>query len=288
MTGILYAKVLNVHCIYKNKYFMETNSFHNASFNDIIFHNRNKDFGAYQLRNDYEKHIKISLLITYSFIAFLFLFRIALVKLSPQPVVDLGQKIVCTFQQLTPLKPLAVPVLQPKTIAKANTERFTEMHVTQTPVEIETPPTQNSLSQTNVGTTTNNTGSTIGNGMDETGGEITPPSPPEPVANSNKIFDMPEIFPEYIGGEKALYKFLTQNIEYPNRAKDLEVEGKVILRFVIGTDGKVENVELLRGIGYGCDEEAVRVVKMLKFTPGFQGKNAVKTRMVIPIKFSLH
>lgn len=88
--------------------------------------------------------------------------------------------------------------------------------------------------------------------------------------------------------QKELGKFLGKNITYPQRAKEASVEGIVYVSFVVGKDGKVGNVELKRGIGFGCDEEAMRVIKMLpQFTPGKQRGRPVPVIYNVPINFTL-
>ena len=96
-----------------------------------------------------------------------------------------------------------------------------------------------------------------------------------------------ETMPEFIGGQKALDAFLISNIQYPQSAKDAGITGKVYVSFLIDKSGNVTNVKVLRGIGGGCDEEAVRVIKLTsgKWKPGKQGGKPVKVTMTIPIQF---
>jgi TonB family protein len=82
--------------------------------------------------------------------------------------------------------------------------------------------------------------------------------------------------------------YLSKNIQYPQKAREMGVEGTVIVVFEIHTDGSIHNVEILRGIGGGADEEAVRVVQNApKWEPGRQRGRAVKTRMRLPIRFKM-
>ena len=83
-------------------------------------------------------------------------------------------------------------------------------------------------------------------------------------------------------------KYLTKEMKYPTKARRLGIEGEVFLQFIVEKDGSVSNVETLRGIGGGCDEEAMRVVKnMPKWSPGKQRGKSVKVQYRIPIKFTL-
>jgi protein TonB len=91
-----------------------------------------------------------------------------------------------------------------------------------------------------------------------------------------------------IGGHKAFFKFIATHLKYPKKAKRMKVEGMVFIQFVIDKDGKIIDVETTRGIGAGCDEEAIRVVKMAPaWKPGKQRGKAVKQRISIPIRFKL-
>jgi protein TonB len=92
-----------------------------------------------------------------------------------------------------------------------------------------------------------------------------------------------EVMPIMIGGLKALYA----ELEYPKIAKRAAIEGKVIVQFTVNTLGEVEQPEILRGIGGGCNEEVLRVIKKMKFSPGIQNDRAVKVRMTQTVVFRL-
>ncbi len=103
-----------------------------------------------------------------------------------------------------------------------------------------------------------------------------------------EIFTIVEDMPSFPGGEEALFKYLGQNIKYPQIAKEAGITGRVFVNFVIDKEGNVTDVKVLRGIGGGCDEEAVRVVKnMPKWSAGKQRGKPVKVSYNLPIKFSL-
>jgi protein TonB len=103
-----------------------------------------------------------------------------------------------------------------------------------------------------------------------------------------EIFTVVEEQPGYPGGDEARIKFLQENIKYPEEAKELGVQGKVFVTFVVEVDGSITDVRVLRGIGAGCDEEAVRVVKsMPRWVPGKQRGQPVRVQFNLPIKFTL-
>ena len=103
-----------------------------------------------------------------------------------------------------------------------------------------------------------------------------------------QIFTVVENDPEFPGGMEALYKYLAQNIKYPQLARDNGITGKVYVTFVVERDGSIANPKVLRDIGGGCGQEAIRVVKsMPKWTPGKQRGKAVRVQFNLPVNFSL-
>lgn len=118
---------------------------------------------------------------------------------------------------------------------------------------------------------------------------LPPPPPPAPTEEEVVEEEEPEIFviveemPELIGGLSSIQ----QRINYPEIAKKAGVEGRVIVQFVVNEQGDVVNPEVVRGIGAGCDEEAVRAVMQAKFLPGKQRGKPVRVKMSLPITFKL-
>lgn len=103
-----------------------------------------------------------------------------------------------------------------------------------------------------------------------------------------QIFTVVENDPEFPGGMEALYKYLAQNIKYPQLARDNNITGRVYVTFVVEKDGSIANPKVLRDIGGGCGQEAIRVVKsMPKWTPGKQRGKAVRVQFNLPVNFSL-
>ncbi len=103
-----------------------------------------------------------------------------------------------------------------------------------------------------------------------------------------KIFTIVEQMPSFPGGESAMMKYLANNIKYPPIAKDAGIEGTVYVTFVVDENGNVRDVKVLRSIGGGTDEEAIRVVEnMPKWSPGKQRGKAVKVQYNLPIRFTL-
>ena len=102
------------------------------------------------------------------------------------------------------------------------------------------------------------------------------------------VFVVVEKSPEFPGGNDSLYAFIGRNIKYPEAAKKNKIEGRVFVTFVIEKDGQVSSAKILRDIGGGCGEEALRVVNsMPKWKPGTQRGNPVRVQFNLPIMFQL-
>ena len=103
-----------------------------------------------------------------------------------------------------------------------------------------------------------------------------------------QVFTIVEEMPSFPGGDAALMKYLANNIKYPAIAKDAGIQGTVFVTFVVDEKGEVKDVKVLRSLGGGTDEEAIRVVKsMPKWSPGKQRGKAVKVQYNLPIRFTL-
>ena len=119
--------------------------------------------------------------------------------------------------------------------------------------------------------------------MDEEIINLPPPPAEEEEEEEPEIFMIVEDMPELIGGLGSIQK----KIKYPEIAKKAGVEGRVFVQFVVNTDGTVVDPVVVRGIGAGCDEEAVRAVATAKFKPGRQRGKPVPVKMSLPITFKL-
>lgn len=103
-----------------------------------------------------------------------------------------------------------------------------------------------------------------------------------------KIFEIVEQPPSFPGGEAAMYEWLGKNIQYPVIAQENNIQGRVTCQFVVGRNGEIEDVRVVRGVDASLDKEAVRVIRsMPKWIPGKQGGNAVKVRYTLPVQFKL-
>lgn len=118
--------------------------------------------------------------------------------------------------------------------------------------------------------------------------------PPVDMGNTEEaeevqIFTVVESMPSFPGGEEARITYLNENIKYPQMARESGIQGRVFVTFVVERDGRVTDVKVLRGIGGGCDEEAVRVIQnMPRWEPGKQRGKPVRVQFNMPILFKLN
>lgn len=252
------------------------------TMDDIVFDNRNKAYGAYQLRQDKDKHLRTGLLLC-MFLCVLFVVFSKLEILfgktktaPPEVLVALNPKEVSIVKPF-----VAPPVTKPETKA-ASGKKWTEIAVRK---EGEASSTEsltrvNDLASDHISdATTEGSGEAVAV-MSAGTDAITEPST-EPV-------HFADVNPEFPGGDQALIRFLQAQVQYPASELAMGVEGKVLLRFVVMEDGAVSNVQVIRSVSAGLDKEAVRVVKMLpKFKPGKQHGQSVKVYFNLPVVFKI-
>jgi periplasmic protein TonB len=109
-----------------------------------------------------------------------------------------------------------------------------------------------------------------------------------PPSENDVVFTAVEVSPEFPGGYDAFGTFLSHNIHYPEMARHTGTQGRVIINFVVEKDGTLSEIKVVRGVGDGCDEEAVRVMKLSpKWKPGIQNGRPVRVYYTVPITFRL-
>ncbi|HWY09927.1 MAG TPA: energy transducer TonB [Bacteroidia bacterium] len=251
--------------------------------NDIVFANRNKDYGAYALRAAYNSTIFKSLSIVSSTV---FLFAIGVyifskvIEEKKEIYLGTNDSIVTIFDGHPDVdKPKDLPKKQgggAKTNAIATVINDT--------ASVDKKPDLDPNANPNPNGDPTNTGTLTGTGT----GSIATTATVAEIPESPTAF--PAENPEFEGGLKALYDFIGKNTVYPNSAREIGKEGTVFVTFIIDENGQVESAKILKGIGAGCDEEATRVINKL---PKFKkpGKNTlgkpVKTIFNIPFVFKL-
>ena len=264
------------------------------TLNDIVFENRNKLYGAYQLRKGYNKTMQRSVLLGVTFFLLLMLLPNLYARLVPEPPKDAyGFEVDLKTIDIKPtvMSPPPAPVELLKPEPQVNTKKFISYEVLpdhMVPEETNLPTVedlQNALpGQENV----------LGS---EDILSITPPAVEAPAGKGNiieaeipknEIYLNVEQSPEFMGGHAAMGEFFRKNLKYPAQAARANVQGRVYISFVVGADGSIENIETLKGIGFGCDEEAERVIKLMpKWKPGRQSGTPVRVRFNLPVAFQM-
>ena len=108
------------------------------------------------------------------------------------------------------------------------------------------------------------------------------------IDTQDEVLDMVEVMPEFPGGVKALMSYLAKNIEYPKEAENAGMQGRVVVQFVVNTDGSIEDAKVVRAVNPLLDQEAIRVINtMPKWKPGMQDGKTVRVKYTVPIMFRL-
>ncbi len=113
--------------------------------------------------------------------------------------------------------------------------------------------------------------------------DMPPPPPPDEEDEEPEIFQVVEDMPEPVGGMQAIY----ENLTYPDAARRSGIEGRVIIQFIVDENGDVQNPQVVRGIGGGCDEAAIQAIESVEWTVGRQRGRPVRVQFQLPIMFRL-
>ncbi len=269
---------------------MKTN-YQNTGMLDMIFENRNKTYGAYALRSDYNQRISRALIITTSMVFVLCFGKLLSDKFKSNATQLVDITTIATLSDPIILDKPAIkiepPVQKPPVAKGVSTIANPEMKVTADNHFQDSVPTHEQLQDLESGLTTNITdnsiGVTDGHGTEETFNKE-PAAPPV----IEKVFTYVEKMPEFPGGESALMDFVRNNTVYPNREHDLDIEGKALLKFVVNEDGSIANIAVMKTDSRGFGEEGKRVVALMpKFKPGMQAGKPVKVQFVLPFQFKM-
>ncbi len=271
---------------------------------DIVFALKNKEYGAYVLRKLYGKFLSIALILTAVFFSTAISMPMIInaiekstAKENKQVTMDVKAQLQAMKKQKEKEKRETVFKEQEKKAPERASVKFTPPVIKpDDQVKEEAPPTVEELQNKNVGTVTRQ-GVEGGDFRGDADVEMTdglddkkPDVSKEDVNKQAKeeVFTFAEEMPSFPGGDGALYGFLAQNIAYPEIAKRAGVEGQVIVTFTVSKTGQISSPRVARGIGGGCDEEALRVVMMMpRWNPGKQNGQPVNVQVTVPIRFQL-
>ena len=268
---------------------------------DLVFEGKNKDFGAYVIRTSSpQRHNKAVLLALIGTIIF-GLITFGLVKanqyLEEKRLAEMGEQVevlIDMTQQAEESKPELIEDKKPEVIQEEESKTYqaTELQIVEDKNvrEEDEIVSQDERMQTDAiaGTVTNSEGSTDLNKFREHINEVVVEPPAEPEAKPEQIFKSVEQMPQFPGGDEALLKYLSSHINYPPMAAENNIQGRVVVQFVIDKTGRVGEVKLVRSRDKDLDNEAIRVCKSLpRFTPGRQNGQPVAVWYTLPVTFKL-
>ncbi len=253
---------------------------------ELVFAKRNKEYGAYYIRQHHDGYMAKAMVITFLSITASFLAGDAIIG-AKTVLPPLTQTVV----ELTTIKPMAPPKTEePKTQPAAahpqHVQQFlvpvvTDQRVTQQPPSL----TDNvPIGPITIDGPDTGTPNVIAQPA-AVPAEGTGVKEDESIHSPNGIDVMPEPF----GGAAAWSKFLQKNLRYPTEASEKGISGRVMVTFVVEKDGQLSNIMVDKGAGYGMDEEAVRVLKLSKaWKPGLANGHPVRVKYVLPMAFVLN
>lgn len=258
-----------------------------ADILDIIFEDRNKEYGAYILRRDYEARMKKAMLIVLGMVSIIFAldsfnFSSAgenkiLDAVAPDIVlksVDILEPDIPKPAELPKVKAASIPYATPVIVHQEIVDPIPELKVLAADILIgieksEGPPAISAQLPEN--------------GKDKNALNNFPVEPPE---ERNHIFERVEIMPEFPGGQAAFNRFLSKNLRVPEDALEPGEKIKLLVRFIVGKQGELTNIEFLESHGEVFEQEIIRVMKkMPKWKPGQQNGENVAVYFKLPILF---
>ncbi len=267
---------------------------------NLVFENRNQSYGAYVLRRDSGNYLFKSLLITGFLFGGAVLFSAVIKNVNSDSVAVVTNPLVNPdVVRIIPVDIVKSQVEQSTSVVSASKSvdktnlQTVKLSGNLTPTRekaavVELPTLKqidesviSSQDQSGLAFSGSNGGRSITNSGEGMGG----------VGNSGtEIYgtELLEAMPEFPGGMSAWAKFLNKNLHYPVAAIDNGVAGKVLVSFVVEKNGEVSNLKVIKGIGGGCDEEAMRVIKKSPFwKPGMQNGRKVRVAYIMPVVFRM-
>ena len=269
-------------------------------WSDMMFENRNKEYGAYVLRRQTGRRNVISM------IAVLLLFAAVMVFMIAKNAYDAYQKEHAVMDQVTELSALTqqkkkeakverkeIPVRQEQQQVVEKVKSSVKFTAPVIKKDDEVKPEDELKSQDEIMNSKVAVGALNVVGNDESGEvlkakEVIATEPVKPKEEENKVFDVVEQMPSYPGGMGALMQYLSSHIKYPVIAEENGIQGRVICTFVVERDGSITDVRIAKSVDPSLDKEAMRVVSsMPKWIPGKQNGSAVRVKYTLPVTFRL-
>jgi periplasmic protein TonB len=272
---------------------MEVNKILNADILDIIFDGRNKEYGAYDLRKTYNKRLAIALISLGALILLLFVGYVLAGVIGSN---NKKQDMVVQDVQLEDVKeekkneppPPPPPKVEPPKVEMA---KFTPPKIVpdEKVKEDEKPPEQEKLEDTKIGAVNQEGIKDEGLAVPVDQGKGVVEAPKKDETDYDQTFTKVEIESDYPGGQAQWMRYLQKTLHYPEEATNNEIQGKVIVKFIVDKEGNVSDVEAISGpTEGGLRDEAVRVIKKSgKWVPAVQNGRKVRSYKNQPIVFAI-
>lgn len=264
---------------------------------DLVFDGKNQAYGAYKLRKDTgSRNLKAILLMLAGIAAIVAVVVLNMVvqnamksNVAIETDVELSQLAQKKEAKVERKEPIKVEVEQ-KVVEKVKSSvKFTapEIKKDDEVKEEDELKSQDELAKTNTAIGTFDV-----KGNDEAEGEVLKAkeviADEKPKEEETKVFDVVEQMPEFPGGQGALFEYLSKNTRYPAVAEENNIQGRVIVTFVVERDGSITDVKVAKGVDPSLDKEAMRVVKsMPRWIPGKQNGTSVRVKFTVPVLFRL-
>jgi len=270
---------------------------------DLVFEGKNKDFGAYEMRKGSDRRHNLAMIAVVVVILILFglglLVNTVIRSVEARPD-DQNEQAMAQFateevveeepepepERIEEQKPEALPEEILNTVKMAEVKFVADEEVKEDiKSQDEVKETETAIGSTDFDKGTDDLTKTVREHKDEV---IVEEKKPEPPKDDNKVFTAVEQPPTFPGGEAALLSYIASHIRYPPVAQENNIQGRVVVQFVVTKTGKVGQVKVVRGKDPDLDKEAIRVVKSLPdFIPGKMNGNAVNVWYTVPINFKL-
>jgi protein TonB len=256
---------------------------------ELVFEDRNKKYGAYELRQHNGRTMVKAMLIAFISVISIVLILGLLIKPAVIKAVEVFKNTpVHISKYITPpvvIPPKAIPHTKASVALPASSptavHKFIPLVITEDNRAAE-PPKEIDLKGGAIGPIESK------GSISSTPTNYTPAGPPSNGTETVTDFKSLEVMPVPYGGASAWSKFLSKNLRYPDMAIDQHIQGKVWVSFIIEADGALSHFKVERGVGYGLDEEALRVLKLAPaWKPGIQNGHPVRVQYTIPINFQL-
>lgn len=268
---------------------------------DIVFEGKNQEYGAYEMRaksaSRHNRAMIVIVVVIAAVFALAFLVNTVIKSVEARPTDEAEQALVEMAteeveEEQPEEEPQRIEEQQPEVIKEEllNTVKLTEIAIVDDNEVKEEIKSQDELRETEtaVGKQNEDRGvDDIINAQEHKDVVVVEDKKPEPV-DDNKVFESVEQNPQFPGGDAALLKWVGEHIRYPSVAQENNIQGKVVVQFVVTKTGSIGQVKVVRSKDPDLDKEAVRVVKSLpKFVPGKMNGHAVNVWYTLPITFRL-